>query len=388
MKIINERGITLITLVITIIIMLILSGVVITLALVNNGLIGNAKEAKKETIIAQEKEQIKISYTSGVLNKLNDDITESDLQIQLDTLIRENKTKVATAVNGNLTVKFLDTGHIYEIIDGEVYEKIELGKIKIYATDIVNNSFTLNAELLDSMVEPSYVEWELKSTYNGERKSYRVNFEKGKTSVKINTGNITHGSWQGYAVIRDAKEGFVAEGTMYIHMPYTKVGTLYGQYNGSLNCTTLSNYQSLKTEDFYFDCINLKLPNNNSGTVTLSKNYNPNTGVFSMQRTSLSGSGVITFSGNVYAEENVKKIGSYTGSYNIIIDCSLIEDYKNKTVNDFLLDYKSIRVPESATGTITFSKTYDKEKGKLTISRNKISGPGTISFSLDMYVYK
>ena len=53
MKIINERGITLITLVITIIIMLILSGVVITLALGNNGLIGNAKQAKKETIIAQ-----------------------------------------------------------------------------------------------------------------------------------------------------------------------------------------------------------------------------------------------------------------------------------------------------------------------------------------------
>ena len=171
-------------------------------------------------------------------------------------------------------------------------------------------------------------------------------------------------------------------------MPYTKIGTLYGQYNGSIDCTILSNYQSLKTENFYFDCINLKLPNNNSGTVTLSKNYNPNTGVFSMQRSSLSGSGVITFSGNVYAEENVKKIGSYTGAYTIIIDCSLVEDYKNKTVNDFLLDYKSITVPQAATGTITFSKTYDKETGKLTISRNKITGPGTISFSVDMYVYK
>ncbi len=388
MKIINERGITLITLVITIIIMLILSGVVITLALGNNGLIGNAKQAKKETIIAQEKEQIKISYTSGVLNKLNDDITESDLQIQLDMLIGENKTKVTTAMNENLTVKFLETGHIYEIVDGEVYEKIELGKIKIYATDIADNSFTLNAELSDSMVEFSYVEWQLKSTSNGERKNYKADFEKGKTTVQINTGNITHGSWQAYAVIRDAKGGFIAEDTMYVSMPYTKIGTLYGQYNGSIDCTILSNYQSLKTENFYFDCINLKLPNNNSGTVTLSKNYNPNTGVFSMQRSSLSGSGVITFSGNVYAEENVKKIGSYTGAYTIIIDCSLVEDYKNKTVNDFLLDYKSITVPQAATGTITFSKTYDKETGKLTISRNKITGPGTISFSVDMYVYK
>lgn len=384
----NDKGITLISLVVTIIIMLILAGVVITLVLGNNGLIGNAKQAKKETIIAQEKEQIKISYTSGVLNKLNDDITESDLQIQLDMLIGENKTKVTTAMNENLTVKFLETGHIYEIVDGEVYEKIELGKIKIYATDIADNSFTLNAELSDSMVEFSYVEWQLKSTSNEERKNYKADFEKGKTTVQINTGNITHGSWQAYAVIRDAKGGFIAEDTMYVSMPYTKIGTLYGQYNGSIDCTILSNYQSLKTENFYFDCINLKLPNNNSGTVTLSKNYNPNTGVFSMQRSSLSGSGVITFSGNVYAEENVKKIGSYTGAYTIIIDCSLVEDYKNKTVNDFLLDYKSITVPQAATGTITFSKTYDKETGKLTISRNKITGPGTISFSVDMYVYK
>lgn len=388
MKIINDRGITLVSLVVTIIIMLILAGVVITLALGNNGLIGNAKEAKKETIIAQEKEQIKISYASAVINKLEEEITESDLQIQLDTSVGENKTKVTIGMDENLIVKFVNTGHIYEIIDGEVYEKIEAGKLNIYATDISNNSFTLNAEVSNSMLELSYIEWKLECSANGEKKTYKADFEKGKTSVQVSTGNITHGFWQAYAVVRNKEGAFVVDDMMYISMPYTKVGVLYGQYSGSINCTTLSNYQSLKTENFCFDCINLKLPNNNSGTVTLSKSYNPNTGVFSMQRSSLSGSGVITFSGNVYAEENLRKIGSYTGSYNIIIDCSLIEDYKNKTVNDFLLDYKSVRVPQSATGTITFSKTYDKETGKLTISRSKISGPGTITFNVDVYVYK
>lgn len=51
----KKKGITLISLVITIVILLILAGVTI-LQLTNNGLLGRAKLAKESTISAQEKE--------------------------------------------------------------------------------------------------------------------------------------------------------------------------------------------------------------------------------------------------------------------------------------------------------------------------------------------
>ena len=54
----NEKGITLIALIITIIIMLILAGVVIGLVLGNNGLIGKTKEAKETTNKQSAIEQI------------------------------------------------------------------------------------------------------------------------------------------------------------------------------------------------------------------------------------------------------------------------------------------------------------------------------------------
>ena len=52
----NEKGITLITLVVTIVILLILAGIVISSLAGDNGLFKRAKEAREETLIAQEDE--------------------------------------------------------------------------------------------------------------------------------------------------------------------------------------------------------------------------------------------------------------------------------------------------------------------------------------------
>ena len=56
----KQKGITLIALVITIIVLIILAGVSIN-AVMNDGLIGNAKEAKNEYDVAKEKEKIAIT---------------------------------------------------------------------------------------------------------------------------------------------------------------------------------------------------------------------------------------------------------------------------------------------------------------------------------------
>ncbi|MGP1608984.1 MAG: hypothetical protein ACTTGJ_03980, partial [Clostridium sp.] len=58
----KNNGITLIALVLTIIVLLILAGVVLSLALGQNGLVFKARETKQEQEIAQEKDKIITAY--------------------------------------------------------------------------------------------------------------------------------------------------------------------------------------------------------------------------------------------------------------------------------------------------------------------------------------
>ena len=95
----KEKGITLIALVVTIIILLILVGVTLTFALGENGIIGVAKKARKEQVIAETKEAIGLeiteAYTEAVIRgeglekKQVEDIVNKygELQEDGDTII-------------------------------------------------------------------------------------------------------------------------------------------------------------------------------------------------------------------------------------------------------------------------------------------------------------
>ena len=69
-----------------IIVLLILAGVTIATLTGDNGILTKASEAKEETVIAQEKEQVKIAYNSIRINKSDENITSNDLQDELDKL--------------------------------------------------------------------------------------------------------------------------------------------------------------------------------------------------------------------------------------------------------------------------------------------------------------
>ena len=68
----NARGITLIALVISIIVLLILAGVTIGSLTGENGILTRAKEAKQKTIKANELEKIQISVLSATIDKTGD----------------------------------------------------------------------------------------------------------------------------------------------------------------------------------------------------------------------------------------------------------------------------------------------------------------------------
>ena len=115
----RNKGITLIALVITIIVLLILAAVSIATLTGENGILTRANDAKEQTEIAEEKEAIQLAYAGAVAEKRGTgDVTASDLNTEFET----NGTN-ATAVDngdGTITVTF-DSGRSYTIdADGKI----------------------------------------------------------------------------------------------------------------------------------------------------------------------------------------------------------------------------------------------------------------------------
>ena len=130
----NTKGITLIALVVTIVVLLILAGVSINLVLDNNGIIQKSKEARSETIVADEKSKVEMAYLSAALKKLGDTVTAEELQEELDSSVGAGKTVVTTNGDGTLNVLFNATGHNYNVDEGTV-EKVEIDNTKMAMFD-------------------------------------------------------------------------------------------------------------------------------------------------------------------------------------------------------------------------------------------------------------
>ena len=88
----KNSGITLIALVITVIVLLILAGISISMLSGNNGILQRAGDARDETIIGQEKEQVELAYVSAAVKKLGDEVDEEALGIELNSSVGNGKT--------------------------------------------------------------------------------------------------------------------------------------------------------------------------------------------------------------------------------------------------------------------------------------------------------
>lgn len=109
----TEKGITLIALVITIIVLLILAGVSIAMLTGENGILTRATDSKTQTIVADEKEAIGLAY-NGVIaeNKGRGEVTAEKLKLELS---RNGRTDVIDVTGENpITIEF-NSGRSYEI---------------------------------------------------------------------------------------------------------------------------------------------------------------------------------------------------------------------------------------------------------------------------------
>ena len=115
----KNRGITLIALVITIIVLLILAGVTLSLTLGENGILQKARTAKIDSEIAREKEQILLAMNSsfGDDGKNAKVIDKNKMEQNLQATEGKDNVKLIADIeeDDSFYVKFINTNRYYEI---------------------------------------------------------------------------------------------------------------------------------------------------------------------------------------------------------------------------------------------------------------------------------
>ena len=110
----KQRGITLIALVVTIIVLIILAGVSINMLIGDNGIITQSQTAKSKTEIKGEEEKIRLAInTAQIENNGNSNIEKDDLEIAL--LENETKSIVVDNEDDTNSIICLDSKKIYKL---------------------------------------------------------------------------------------------------------------------------------------------------------------------------------------------------------------------------------------------------------------------------------
>ena len=131
----NNKGITLLALAVTIVVLLILTSVGIKLALGNNGIIGEAKNAKELAEIDEEKGIVKRATTVSLIKSKGAKVEQDTLEKALNDETGEGKTEV-NDVGDVFEVVFVDSNRYYEVNEeGNISEVNKITKDD-YAGDI------------------------------------------------------------------------------------------------------------------------------------------------------------------------------------------------------------------------------------------------------------
>ena len=178
----NQKGITLIVLVITIIVLLILAGVTISAITGDDGIIGNAGQAKEETEIANEKEIVEKATVQAMGNNKYGNIEESELQGELDKETDEGKTE-ATDVGEVIKVLFVESKRNYAVDkDGNVRDMTWWK-----TSDEDGNNYVTNGEV--TLQTGDYISYNANDngeyTYTAEAEKTELVVEKDKLLVVV-----------------------------------------------------------------------------------------------------------------------------------------------------------------------------------------------------------
>ena len=138
-KHLKQKGITLIALVITIIVLLILAGVTIATLTGENGILTKATEANEETIKAKEQEQVDLAVSAIRGDDAytgNNTLNATNLKNEIEKLNGEGTVEVTG--EKTLTIKFLDTENTYQVntVSNKLSEIVSVGDYVNYGKDL------------------------------------------------------------------------------------------------------------------------------------------------------------------------------------------------------------------------------------------------------------
>ena len=159
----TTKGITLISLVVTIIILLILAGISIGMLSGDNGILQRATDAKSKTDIAGEKEILQISVLSAISKEKYGYVTKEKVDNELDKNVG-NANYSSELVDGGIEVTFTNSGRTYIVDnDGNVEKmspQIQIADAKVVTNtngtgeDVTANSKTEGTDILYISFKP------------------------------------------------------------------------------------------------------------------------------------------------------------------------------------------------------------------------------------------
>ena len=183
----SNKGITLIALVITIIVLLILAGVSIAMLTGQNGILTQAQNAKNKTEEAQERESIELAVTSSQMEDVNTlEMDKEKLENAIKQQFGNNKDFTVTDNgDGSFIVNMNDTKRMYFVNEEQVISQENILKISTAEElkefrDDVNSGNTYESwyvYLTNDITLDINEEWEpigngeypFKGTFNGEK---------------------------------------------------------------------------------------------------------------------------------------------------------------------------------------------------------------------------
>lgn len=173
----NKRGITLIALVVTIIVLIILAGVSINLVLGDNGIITKAKTAKKDTDETQIEEEIQMMIGECQIDN-EDKITLDNLQLWIgnnkpDISIIDNRPEETTIdlYYKDKIIKVSDILEIVEIRDAEF-------KVKI-SKKVEDEKVTIRAEVTSTIEDITVISIKFGETIQeGSEATFNLNYPR------------------------------------------------------------------------------------------------------------------------------------------------------------------------------------------------------------------
>ena len=141
----NQKGITLIALVITIIVLLILAGVSIAMLTGNNGILTQANNSKSETAKAEAVEKINLTLNAIKAKIYEEQVNESTYS-PLDTTGTDVESKISPIMNSDLpgiTKKATTDGEYTYNVKADGTLEISYKNSKQGITDPITGSITL-----------------------------------------------------------------------------------------------------------------------------------------------------------------------------------------------------------------------------------------------------